>query len=171
MNDTYIPGQQTQTPSDIYIPGMNVAPTETPSDVYIPGMTNSSDPWSNFTQSAKKIAAENNYPVSVLLGQAALESGKGTSNYAKNRNNYFGYMAYDSNPDMAKSYNTPEESIQDYINLIKNNPRYSWAYNQYLQDKDPYKLIAGIKASGYATDPNYVQQVTSLPEFLNNLSN
>lgn len=125
--------------------------------------------WEGFTDTAKKIAKETDFPASVMLGQASLETGRGTSNFAKNRNNYFGYKAYDSNPDAASSYNAPDQSIRDYVNLIENNPRYSWAYKQYLQDRDPYKLINAIRQSGYATDPNYVQKVISTPEFQQNL--
>jgi len=102
------------------------------------------------------------------LGQAALETGKGTSVLAKTRNNYFGMNAVDSDPNKAFSYNSPSQSITDYINLIKYNPRYKAAYDQYVQDRDPLKLLQGIKNSGYATDPEYVTKVASLPEFQQN---
>ncbi len=121
--------------------------------------------WNQFKQTATQMANNENFPASVLLGQAALESGHGTSSFAKNRNNYFGYQAYDSNPNAAKAYQSPEQSIQDYIDLIKNTPRYRWAYQNYLIDHDPVKLLQGIKSSGYATDPNYVNKVESMPEF------
>lgn len=127
--------------------------------------TDPGDPWGGFQEKAKRIAAERNYPAGVLLGQAALETARGSSNFARQRNNYFGYQAYDSDPNQAKGYATQEDSINDYIDLIQNTPRYSWAYQQYLQDKDPGALIANIRKSGYATDPNYVQKVMSLPEF------
>jgi flagellum-specific peptidoglycan hydrolase FlgJ len=128
-----------------------------------PSTSNSS--WDDFKQTASKIASDENYPINVLLAQAALETAHGTSSFAKNRNNYFGMKAYDSNPDNATDYNTPEESIKDYINLIKNTPRYAGYYQEYLKDHDSLKLLRGIKAAGYATDPNYVNKITSLPEF------
>lgn len=127
--------------------------------------TQSQDPWGSFKQSATQISGEKNFPSNVLLGQAALESGRGTSNFAKNRNNYFGYEAYDSNPDAAKGYKTPQDSINDYIELIENTPRYAWAYQEYLKDHSSENLIHNIKLSGYATDPNYAEKVMSTPEF------
>lgn len=47
----------------------------------------------------------------VLIGMSALESGWGTSEYAQTKNNLFGYGAYDRNPDLAKDFDTKEESI------------------------------------------------------------
>lgn len=127
------------------------------------------DGWEEFKEKAKKISQEQDYPLSVLLGQATLESARGTSNFAKNRKNYFGYMAYDANPNMARTYGTTEESIMDYINLIKNTPRYSKAYQQYLKDRNPIALLQAIKGAGYATDPNYVTKILSMPEFKENI--
>ena len=124
-----------------------------------------SDPWEAFKQIASSIAEANNFPSNVLLGQAAEESARGTSHFAKERNNFFGMNAVDSDPEKATTYQTPEDSIKDYINLIENSPRYSQYYQNYLVDHDPFKLIQGIKAAGYASDPNYVQAVTSTPEF------
>jgi peptidoglycan hydrolase FlgJ len=121
--------------------------------------------WGGFVSTAKNIADANNFPASVLIGQSAEETGHGTSDFAKQRNNYFGYQAYDSNPDAAKKYSTPEQSIKDYISLIKDNPRYSWAYQAYLKDHNAANLIKNIWISGYASDPNYVSKVESQPEF------
>jgi len=141
--------------------GVNVAPADTqdsaPSD----------NSWSNFEQTATPIAAASDYPLSVLLGQAALESARGTSNFAQSRNNYFGMDAYDSNPDAAKGYATPQASIEDYINLIKNDPRYTQAWHD---RSNPKQMIQDIKDAGYATDPNYVSSVESTPEFQSNLN-
>lgn len=116
--------------------------------------------WNRFVGKAQEIAKQEDFPVSVLLGQAALESARGQSNFARQRHNYFGYQAYDSNPDMAKSYESPEDSIRDYIKLIKE--QYPDAY---AQKDDPLKMLQAIKQGGYATDPDYVLKVASMPEF------
>lgn len=127
------------------------------------------DTWDTFTQKAKKIAKERGYPVSVLLGQAALESAHGSSNFARERNNYFGYNAVDSDPNRATFYQTPEDSINAYINLIQDPSFvYSKAWQQYQIDHDPVKLIQGIKAAGYATSPNYAQNVINTDAFQQN---
>lgn len=125
--------------------------------------------WDEFASKAKDIAGQRGYPLSVLLGQAALESAHGSSNFARKRNNYFGYQAYDSNPDAAAYFSSPEESINKYIDLIQDPSFvYSQAWQNYLQDKDPAKLIQGIKAAGYASSPNYAQNVMNTEEFQNN---
>lgn len=121
--------------------------------------------WDQFKEEASQIAKSRNYPAAVLLGQAALETGRGTSNFAKKRNNYFGYKAYDSNPDAASTYKTPSDSINAYIDLIQKSPIYKRAWSQYQIDQNPVNLIHNIKASGYATDPNYIQKVMTTPEF------
>lgn len=59
------------------------------------------------------ITAEETYGVNgvFLTAIAALESGWGTSNYAQQRNNLFGYQANDSNPDNATYFSSKAEAI------------------------------------------------------------
>lgn len=136
------------------------------SQSWFEGATSSqvSNPWDSFQQKAKNIVKQRGLPDSVtpaMLGQAAIESARGTSNFAKNRNNYFGYQAYDSDPNKAKGYGTPEESINDYLDLIMSYKGVPEA----IKSGDPQAVIKAIKANGYATDPNYVNKVMSTPEF------
>lgn len=131
-------------------PSPSAAPTQTAAS------------WGDFVNTAKDIAAKEGFPLSVLLGQAALESGRGTSQFAKDRNNYFGYQAYDNNPNAAASFSTPAQGIQAYINLIKNDPRYAQAWNN---RDNPVKMVQAIKQAGYASDPQYIQKVIGTPEF------
>lgn len=49
-----------------------------------------------------------------LVAHAALESAWGTSVFARERNNLYGYQAYDSNPDAA-GYFTSKENCIDFI--------------------------------------------------------
>lgn len=170
--------------NDIYFPGMDAQSEET-SGVYFPGMKTESetgDPWTDFSNKARSISQERNFPSNVLLGQAALESARGK---AAPGNNYFGIKGsgtggsnnlatqewnggyYGENSDFAAN-NTPEDSIHQYLDLIQNTPRYQWAYQQYLKDKDAGALINNIWKSGYATSPTYAQDVMSTPEFSGN---
>lgn len=58
-----------------------------------------------------------------------------------------------------KKYNTPEESFTDHANFFLKNTRYSEA----LKVKaDPVKFIAAIAKAGYATDPAYAKNLTSI---------
>lgn len=109
--------------------------------------------WQSFSNLGQMVALEQNYPPDVLLAQAALESGHGTSKMAKEKNNYFGYEAYNANPNAAAEYKNPEESINAYINLIKTDPKYQWAYQQWMKDHNSKQLLFNIIRSGYAYDP------------------
>lgn len=55
-----------------------------------------------------------------LVAHAAWESAWGTSNYAKNRNNFFGIGAFNSNPDKALTF-SKEEGFIDGAKWINHN--------------------------------------------------
>jgi uncharacterized membrane protein YgcG len=118
--------------------------------------------WAEFLDAAEKVAKEEDYPLAVIVAQGAHESAHGTSNFAKNRNNFFGVNAVDANPNQATSYPTVEDGIKRYVQLIKTDQRYKAAY---AARSDPKKMIEEIKKAGYATDPDYVNKVTNTPEF------
>lgn len=140
--------------------------------------TDTSD-WGQFSQKARNIVASRKLPPAVskvLLAQAALESARGT---AAPGNNFFGIKGhgtagsnnlatqeygdggyYGENSDFA-AYNTPEDSINAYLNLILGYQGVPEA----IQSGDPHAIISAIKANGYATSPTYVQDVENTPEF------
>lgn len=134
--------------------------------VRIASYQETNDLWTEFVKKATKIAEKEDYPLSVILGQAALESARGTSQYAQTRYNFFGIGAYDDNPDEAFSFQGLEKGIRGYIDLIKTNQRYRKAW---LSRHDPHQMIQRIWEAGYASDPDYVGKVTSLEEFKDNL--
>ena len=112
---------------------------------------------------ARQVQEQYGVPPLVTLGQAALETGFGTSNFARERNNFFGMNAIDSDPNQAYGYSDPGASFMDYGRLISQEPRYAQAY---AQREDPYAMLAGIRQAGYATDPNYIQKVHSIMQQL-----
>ncbi len=136
----------------------------------------SGNSWDDFKQIATQIANQRGFPSNVLLGQAALESGRGT---AAPGNNYFGIKGqgtagsnnlatqeygnggyYGENSNFA-SYQKPEDSVNAYIDLVMSYP----GVPQAVASGDPNQVIAAIENAGYATSPTYVQNVTSTPEF------
>lgn len=117
----------------------------------------SSTEWNTFVETARPIAKKYDIPLKVMLGQAALETGYGRSWQAQARNNWFGLGAYNNNTSFA--YSSIEECIEYYAKLISSNARYSKAYEA---RNNPEKMIREIKNSGYASDPLYVEKVTSL---------
>ena len=116
--------------------------------------------WHEVVDSIKKIAPIYDFPIKIAIAQAALESRRGTSNHAKDRNNYFGLGAYTNNPDAAMRFDNAEQCIIAYMQLIKN--KFPLAY---AQRDNPQRMIELIKAGNYATDPDYIVKVTSLPEW------
>lgn len=132
--------------------------------------------WNDFVKAASKVAKETGMPLQVMLGQAALETGRGDHVPG---NNYFGIKGsgtagsqnlgtkeadgsgqlYDTRGNFG-AYNNAEESARAYVELIKN--RYKNAWNA---RKNPTKMIQEIYKGGYATDPKYIDKVTGTPEF------
>jgi flagellar protein FlgJ len=118
-----------------------------------------------------------------LLAQAALETGWGkrmarTADGATSLN-LFGIKA-DENWDGARAtastveysggvatqrhaafrvYGTLEESVKDFVNLLKNSPRYHQAV---AAGQDAQAYVNGIGQSGYATDPDYSHKLNEI---------
>ncbi|NCB34035.1 MAG: hypothetical protein EOM64_09215, partial [Erysipelotrichia bacterium] len=63
--------------------------------------------------------AQSQYGMNALLvySMACLESGYGTSDYAKNRNNLFGWSAFDSNPDSASYFKSIPQAIIEHMGI------------------------------------------------------
>lgn len=118
--------------------------------------------WQDFQNAARQLAPIYDFPVKVIIAQAALESGRGTSRFARERNNYFGIGAYDRDPNLAFTYSNLQQGIVEYMHLIKT--RYPEAY---AARSNPDRMIELIRANGYATDEAYVQKIKSLPEWRN----
>ena len=125
----------------------------------------------------------------VLIAQAALETGWGKkviSNAAGNSNNLFNIKADPSwkGEKMAtqtleyhqgiavqeraafRSYDSFDESFNDYAMFLKQNPRYSVALEN---TQDPKAFINEIHKAGYATDPRYSEKVMRVYDQVNNL--
>ena len=58
-----------------------------------------------------------------------------------------------------RAYNNYAESFNDYVNLIKNSPRYQEALEQ---SSDSQAYLNGIQQAGYATDPRYADKINRL---------
>lgn len=58
-----------------------------------------------------------------------------------------------------RTYASFEQSFQDYVNLIKSNPRYGDALKQ-AGNAEQY--LRGLQEAGYATDPKYAEKVIAI---------
>lgn len=132
----------------------------------------------------RKASGKNWVLPSVCIAQAALETGWGTSSLMTKAKAYFGIKAgitwkgkrynaktkecYDkvnlvTITDSFRAYNSLKESIADYYKLICDGSRYKKACNL----KDARKAITAIKNGGYATAPDYIENVMSVIDFRN----
>lgn len=116
---------------------------------------------------AIQLSSEYGIPWEAVMAQGILESASGTSKFARERNNFFGINAVDSDPNKATSYSTPQEGWKGYYEFIKNNSRYA-AAGAFNYKNDPYGYIQAIKNAGYATDPNYVPKISGLIKAIQN---
>ncbi|MDM8158759.1 glucosaminidase domain-containing protein [Labilibaculum sp. K2S] len=94
------------------------------------------------------------HPASIVLGQAALESGWGSSRFFKEGNNVFGIWSYDAGEDRiqaltgrdstsiyVRSYPSIEESVNDYFETIARVNAYEeFRQKRYVSEK-PFELI------------------------------
>lgn len=113
-------------------------------------------------------------PASIILAQGILESGAGQSNLAVNANNHFGIKCYtdwtgektyqddDSSQECFRKYKNPEESYQDHADILSKRRRYASLFN--LPKGDFKSWAKGLKAAGYATDPNYPEKLINYIE-------
>jgi flagellum-specific peptidoglycan hydrolase FlgJ len=132
----------------------------------------------NYIDTYKEIAikkmADYKIPASITLAQGIFESASGTSRLATEANNHFGIKCHkewegetikhddDELQECFRKYIKPEESYNDHSIFLTSRPRYA---NLFKLDVMDYKSWAhGLKAAGYATNPQYADRLISLIE-------
>ncbi|MGF1616004.1 MAG: flagellar assembly peptidoglycan hydrolase FlgJ [Gammaproteobacteria bacterium] len=119
----------------------------------------------------------------VLIAQAALETGWGRAmiRHADGTNsfNLFGIKAdgrwpgarvvvptlefvqgvMERRPSAFRAYTNISESFDDYVDLIRQAPRYQAAL---ASGGDAAAYVHGLQAAGYATDPRYAEKVLAV---------
>ena len=58
-----------------------------------------------------------------------------------------------------KTYATPAQSFQDYVALLRNNPRYASALDT---GGDVHAFAGALQRGGYATDPDYASKIAAV---------
>ena len=112
-------------------------------------------------------------PASIIMAQALLESGAGTSYLAREANNHFGIKCNsqwtgpsvkkddDHKNECFRKYDQVEDSFSDHSAFLKRE-RYASLYKLPITD---YKSWAhGLRAAGYATDPAYGDKLIRIIE-------
>jgi LysM repeat protein len=110
-------------------------------------------------------------PASITLAQGIFESGAGRSELALKGNNHFGikcngwsgrriYHDDDERGECFRSYDNAFESYEDHSKFLVNGQRYRSLFQLKITD---YKGWAkGLKAAGYATNPQYAQKLIDI---------
>lgn len=93
------------------------------------------------------------HPTSIIIAQAIIESGWGTSKFFQKANNVFGVWSFDSKEKRLsaskkrgnrtiylRKYKNMEESIYDYLLTLSKKENYKEFREKRLETKDPYKL-------------------------------
>ncbi|MCI0508847.1 flagellar protein FlgJ [Chromohalobacter marismortui] len=134
---------------------------------------------SRLREPAEAAAKESGVPASLILAQAALETGWGEreipTHGGGNSHNLFGIKAGDSwegdttsimtteyvdgrarqQRDEFRVYDSFAAAFKDYAQLIGNNPRYAGV----VTASSPENAARALQSGGYATDPNYADKV------------
>lgn len=131
-----------------------------------------------FVADAQRIQKQTGIPASIILGQIIFESsGKypgGLSGLAYNNKNLFGIKGkgtagsanmfskeYDAGGNRVsgfRAYNSFTESLNDHARLLQTD-----RYAKHLKNaKSVEDFARGIIAGGYATDPNYANQLIGI---------
>ena len=109
-------------------------------------------------------------PYEMIIGQAALESGWGTSRFAKEANNLFGIRTWDKSvPHLrpqgiekwpgwgVRVFPSKCDSVKEYVRLLNEHPAYEDFRVLRLKTNDPIQLIKTLDK--FSTTPDYDKRV------------
>ena len=109
-------------------------------------------------------------PYEMIIGQAALESGWGTSRFGKEANNLFGIRTWDKEvPHLlpvgiekwpgwgVRVFPSKCDSVKEYVRLLNEHPAYEDFRELRLKTNDPIALIKTLDK--FSTTPDYDKRV------------
>ena len=110
-------------------------------------------------------------PASITLAQGIFESGAGQSELARKGNNHFGikcngwtgrkvYHDDDARNECFRAYDSVYESYEDHSRFLANGQRYRSLFS--LKTTDYKGWARGLKAAGYATNPQYADRLIEI---------
>ena len=136
--------------------------------------------YQDYIDEYKNIAIEEmlryNIPASITLAQGLLESNAGRSELARKGNNHFGIKCHDwrgrtihhdddARQECFRAYDSASESYSDHSKFLTSKPRYASLFK--LARNDYRGWAHGLKAAGYATNPQYAYSLINIIEAYN----
>lgn len=131
--------------------------------------------YQNYIDQYKDLAIQEMFrysiPASITLAQGLFESAAGRSELSVKGNNHFGIKCHgwegrtlyhddDESGECFRAYNNVFESFEDHSKFLARQPRYA---SLFRLDRRDYKGWArGLKACGYATNPNYADRLIEI---------
>ena len=114
-----------------------------------------------------------NIPASITLAQGLFESAAGQSRLALYSNNHFGIKCHDWTgrsvrhdddelQECFRAYDNVRQSYEDHSKFLVNKPRYRSLFS--LPRTDYKGWARGLKAAGYATNPQYANKLIEIIE-------
>ena len=95
---------------------------------------------------------EKQIPSELIVAQAIIETGWGTSRFANEANNLFGIR------EGLKEFKTKCDSVADYIRIINEVPAYA-EFREMRQDGVTDALLLARTLKKWAADPNYTDLI------------
>ena len=95
---------------------------------------------------------EKQIPSELIVAQAIIETGWGTSRFANEANNLFGIR------EGLKEFKTKCDSVADYIRIINEVPAYA-EFREMRQDGVTDALLLARTLKRWAADPNYTDLI------------
>ncbi len=113
-------------------------------------------------------------PASITLAQGLFESAAGKSDLVRQGNNHFGIKCHtswtgatqyhddDARGECFRVYSDAKESYEDHSRFLARQPRYASLFS--LSNTDYKGWARGLKACGYATNPQYANKLIQIIE-------
>ena len=110
-------------------------------------------------------------PASITLAQGVFESGAGRSDLTRRANNHFGIKCHgwtgrktyhddDERNECFRAYDSAYDSYEDHSKYLHENRRYRSLFD--LKTTDYKGWAKGLKAAGYATNPQYANKLIEI---------
>ena len=110
-------------------------------------------------------------PASITLAQGLFESGAGTSALTRRTNNHFGIKCHgwtgrtsyhddDKSNECFRAYDSAYDSYEDHSKFLASGQRYKSLFS--LKQTDYKGWAKGLKAAGYATNPQYANKLIEI---------